>query len=162
MHYSQIEGDLAEASWIGRFEAIVRYVIHPKPLKLNLHKGDFYVHLSSTLPRKLQLKFFDSGTLQSKTLSTDDCIYMCSEDWTDNLRREAKSRFVYSNCIVWSKKRSLERKQWRNIFTQAGEVEELESQKSLERGTAKFFFKCVSKNFAVTLLGCFTKNWIQV
>ena len=111
-------------------------MIHPTVLKISLHKGDFYVHLSLTLPRKLQLKFYDSRTTHSRTLSTDDCIYMCSEDWADNLRKEAKGRFVYSNCIVQTS-RGLDRKTWRSIFSSelnSKEYGRQQSRLSIQRG----------------------------
>ncbi|XP_065065061.1 puratrophin-1-like isoform X2 [Rhopilema esculentum] len=136
-HYSQLDNDQADLAWLARFETLVSTIIQPTILKLSLHKGDFYVHLSSTLPRKLQLKFYDSGTTQSRTLSTDDCIYMCSEDWADSLRKEAKSRFVFSNCIVWSS-RGLERKPWRSIFSQHSRPGELSTQISIQRDSVSF------------------------
>jgi len=125
LHYSQID----DTSWIDRYEYLVGNVIHPTVLKTGLHKGDFYVHLSLTLPRKLQLKYYDSNTTNSRTLSTDDCIYMCSEEWADGLRKEAKNRFVYSNYVL-STKRGLERKPWRVIFSQGLNDKDFERQKS--------------------------------
>eukprot|EP00794_Sanderia_malayensis_P018860 gene18860-20760_t len=133
LHNSQIDNDCSEYSWVEKYERIVKFVIHPCALKISLHKGDFYLHLSSTLPRKLQLKFYDSG-LQSKTLATDDCIYMCSEDWAENLRKEAKNRFMFSNCIIWTRN-GLNRKTWRNILsTKTPPPTELKTQVSLSRG----------------------------
>ena len=119
-----------------RYENLVRNVIHPTVLKTGLHKGDFYVHLSLTLPRKLQIKFYDRGTTQSRTLSTYDCVYMCSEDWAESLRKEAKDRFVYSNYVLL-RKRGFERRPWRSIFSSNSndkEYEKQQSRRSIYRG----------------------------
>lgn len=44
-----------------------------------------------------------------------DCILMCSENWTELLRSEARDRFIYTSCVIWSTK-GFERVLWVNLL----------------------------------------------
>lgn len=101
--------------WWEKFEHIVKFAIHPKVISTTLHKGDFYIHISSTIPRTLELKYYHVGEVSTRTLSMTDCILMCSENWTELLRSEARDRFIYTSCVIWSTK-GFERVLWVNLL----------------------------------------------
>lgn len=91
-----------QTAWTSHFENIVKYAIHPTELDIVLHKGDYYIHISSTLPRTLVLKYYHNGELHSRNLSMTDSILMCSENWTELLKSELRDRFVFTSCILWT------------------------------------------------------------
>ena len=128
-YYGQKPKSKSGYLWAEQFENIIKYAIHPSALKLPLHKGDFYIHISSTIPRTLELKYFHLGDIRSNTLSMTDCILMCSENWTELLRSNTRDRFVYTNCIIWAYR--FDRVSWKNLLKAlfAGRIDAMENSK---------------------------------
>jgi len=116
--YYDLKSQPQTPPWTERFENIVRYAIHPLCLRQThaLHKGDFYVHISASKPRALELKYFHSGKTWSRPLSMTDNILMCSENWTDLLRSDVHDRFVLSSCVLWTNK-GFEKAPWGHVLT---------------------------------------------
>lgn len=103
--------------WLPYYENFIQAVIHVSKLGTTLHKGDFYIHLSSIVPGQMILKYYDSGAVQSLPLCKDDLRKIWTKDWTDLLRSEMNGRFLFLNCVVLSKNGRFERRPWRYLMS---------------------------------------------
>ena len=121
-----------EKHWSEQFENIIKYAIHPKTIDKPLHKGEYYIHISESLPRILVLKYYYGGEVLSRDLSMTDSILMCSENWTELLKSELRDRFVFSLCILWSKA-GFEKVTWTKLLKAQfiGIMEEAKNQSKL-------------------------------
>ena len=118
-----------EKHWSEQFENIIKYAVHPKTIDKPLHKGEYYIHISESLPRILVLKYYYGGEVLSRDLSMTDSILMCSENWTELLKSELRDRFVFSLCILWTKE-GFEKVTWTKLLKAQflGIMEETKSQ----------------------------------
>ena len=114
--YYELKNRKESPPWTERFENIVKYAIHPSCLRNTpLHKGDFYIHISESKPRTLELKYLHGDKTQTRNLSMTDNILMCSENWTELLRSDTHDRFVFTSCILWTS-RGFEKSSWSNVL----------------------------------------------
>uniref|UniRef100_A0A069DN39 Puratrophin protein n=1 Tax=Clytia hemisphaerica TaxID=252671 RepID=A0A069DN39_9CNID len=114
--YYELKNRKETPPWTERFENIVKYAIHPSCLRNTpLHKGDFYIHISESKPRTLELKYLHGDKTQTRNLSMTDSILMCSENWAELLRSDTHDRFVFTSCILWTS-RGFEKSSWSNVL----------------------------------------------
>ncbi|XP_048577215.1 puratrophin-1-like isoform X3 [Nematostella vectensis] len=110
-------GEKSEDAWVPYYEKFVQTVIHINKMNTELHKGDFYIHLSSVIPGQMIIKYYDSGGTQSLPIDKADLRNIWAKDWTDRLRIEMNGRFLFLNCVVTLKNGKEERRPWRYLMS---------------------------------------------
>ena len=113
--------DKPDDAWVPYYEKFVQTIVHITRLDTELHKGDFYIHLSTVSPGQLLIKYYDSGKVASIPMQATDLQDVWSRDWTHKLRGEVKGRFHFLHCIV-SSKRGLEKRPWRYLMNETRNV----------------------------------------
>ena len=113
--YYKLKAQTDEHTWLQDFENIVTYAIHPSEIPVELHKGDFFIHISATFPLQLQLKYVYMGKISTRELSNTDHVLMCSPNWTELLRSDCQDRFVFLHCVIWAGKK-YERVAWNRML----------------------------------------------
>ena len=113
--------DKPDDAWIPYYKKFVTCIIHLKKLDGNLHKGDFYINTSCAVPGHLIVKYHDAGSVRSIPLQPEDFPVMWRKDWTNKIRTEMQGRFLFLNCVI-NTKRGLERRPWRYLMSETGNV----------------------------------------
>lgn len=113
--------DKPDDAWVPYYKKFVGSIIHLTKLDSRLHKGDFYINTSFAVPGHLIVKYHDAGNVRSIPLEAEDFPVMWKRDWTDKMRIELQGRFLFLNCVV-NTKRGLERRPWRYLMSEFGNV----------------------------------------
>lgn len=108
-------------AWVPYYKKLVGNVIHVTKLDSSLHKGDFCMNLSLAVPGNLIIKYYRAGNVQSFPLKAEDFPLIWQKNWTDKMRIEMQGRFLFLNCIINSK-RGMERRPWRYLMSESGNV----------------------------------------
>ena len=107
-----------EEVWLPCYERFVTSVIHLSRLDIQLHKGDFYIHLNFGSPGEIIIKYYNSGEVSSLPLAKSEYENIWAHNWTERMSQQMKQRFLFMNCVVTGHaSRGLERRPWRYLMS---------------------------------------------
>ena len=87
-------------------------------LDIQLHKGDFYIHLNFGSPGEIIIKYYNSGEISSLPLAKSEYENIWAHNWTERMSQQMKQRFLFMNCVVTGHAgRGLERRPWRYLMS---------------------------------------------
>lgn len=113
--------DKPDDAWVPYYKKFVNSIVHFTKLDSALHKGDFCINTSLLVPGHLKIKYHDAGSVRSLPLEAEDFPVMWKGDWTQKMRSELQGRFLFLNCVI-NTKRGLERRPWRYLMSESGNV----------------------------------------
>ena len=106
-----------EETWLPCYERFVTSVIHLSRLDVQMHKGDFYIHLNFGCPGEIIIKYYNSGDILSLPLAKSEYENIWAHNWTERMSQQMKQRFMFMNCIVTGHGgRGMERRPWRYLM----------------------------------------------
>ena len=104
--------------WLPCYERFATAVIHLSRLDIQLHKGDFYIHLNFSSPGEIIIKYYNSGEILSLPLAKSEYENIWANNWTERMSQQMKQRFMFMNCVVRGHSgRGLERRPWRYLMS---------------------------------------------
>ena len=113
--------DKPDDAWVPYYKKFFNNIVHFAKLETTLHKGDFCINTSLLVPGHLIIRYHDAGIIRSLPLEGEDFPVMWRKDWCEKMRNEMKGRFLFLNCVV-NTKRGLERRPWRYLMSEFGNV----------------------------------------
>lgn len=87
-------------------------------MDIQLHKGDFYIHLNFGSPGEIIIKYYNLGEVSSLPLAKSEYENIWAHNWTERMSQQMKQRFLFMNCVVTGHAgRGLERRPWRYLMS---------------------------------------------